>query len=121
MSSFPHASGNLGLNLPIDSTGVIGNVYDAQRVSGGSVQIITLGTSDGVFELQGSNVIKQTGLSDWTDLDTDWVTVDTTPATAPGTCILNLNNFGFRFLRIHFTHTSGTGTASLHFCFKGHG
>lgn len=121
MSSFPHASGNLGLNIPIDSTGVIGNVYDAQRISGGSIQIITTGTSDGVFELQGSNVIKQTGLVDWTDDAVNWVTVDSTPATAPGGCILNLEKFGFRFLRINFTHTSGTGLASLYFCFKGHG
>lgn len=121
MSSFPHASGNLGLQVSIDATGAVGSVYDAQRISGGSIQILTEGTAEGTFSLQGSNVIQKSGQVDWTISDSNWVTVDETAVTAAGTCILNLDNFGFRFLRLFFTNTSGTGTASFHFCFKGHG
>jgi hypothetical protein len=121
MSSFPHASGNLGLAVSLDATGVVGNVYDAVRISGGSIQILTVGTAEGTFALQGSNVIRKDGPVDYTDDNANWATVDQSAVTAGGTCLLNLEDFGFRFLRLFFTNTSGTGTGDFHFCFKGHG
>lgn len=121
MSSLPHASGNLGLSIPLDTTGVVGNVYDAIRISGGSIQIITAGTAEGSFALQGSNVIRKDSEVDYTTDNGNWVTVDTSSVIAGGTCLLNLEDFGFRFLRLFFTNTSGTGAGDFHFCFKGLG
>lgn len=121
MSSFPYASGNLGLGVSLDTTGVVGKVYDALRISGGSIQILTTGTAEGTFALQGSNVVKCDGVEDWTTDNANWATVDTSAITPGGTCLLNLENFGFRFLRLYFTSTSGTGTGDFHHCFKGHG
>ena len=120
MSSFPYSSGSLGLSIDISSSGVKGNVFDALRISGGSIQIKTVGTAEGSFQLQGSNVIIGSGSIPWSTDPADWITVDTSAVTAGGSCLLNIENFGFRFLRMNFLNTNGSGVANLYFCFKGH-
>lgn len=120
MSSFPFTSGKLATAHVLDVDGQVGNVFDAPRLSRGTIQFKITGTVGGNVLVQASNVLDYSGANDWSTDDADWVTVDTTAVSSSGslTILANFDSFASRFLRVYFDRTSGTGTADVWFCFK---
>jgi len=120
MSSFPFTSGKLATNSSLGASGQIGKVFEALRLSRGTVQLLISGTVSGNVIIQGSNVIKSSGDVPYSTDNADWVDVDTTSVVSTGSAniLANFDTFGARFLRVYFTNTSGTGTADSWFCFK---
>ena len=119
MSSFPFTSGKLATAVSLNADGVVGKVFEAQRISKGSVQFIITGTFTGNVLIQASNVIVSSGDKPYSTADADWVTVDTTALTgASGSIMANFDTFGSHFLRVYVDYTSGSATADAWFCFK---
>lgn len=119
MSSYPFTSGKLATAASLNTDGVVGKVFDAQRIARGSVQFKITGTFTGNVLIQGSNVIISEGDVPYSTADADWVTVDTTALTgASGSVLANFDSFGAHFLRIYIDYTSGSATADAWFSFK---
>lgn len=120
MSSFPFTHGKLASAASLASSATLGKVFEALRISRGSVQLVISGTVAGNILIQASNVSSESRPLQHSTADADWVTVDTTAVsiTGSGTVLANFDAFGGRFLRVYFERTSGTGTADVYFCFK---
>lgn len=85
-------------------------VTDLQGVKNPSYQLFWTGTPTGVFVVQGSNRAKRDDTT-----DADWTTpvpLDrpiVQPAGGASNDFVDLSGFPFRFVRIKYTNTSGTG------------
>lgn len=83
-----------------------------------AVQLVFTGTPTGTFSLQGSNDGGQfdgqtlTGVSNWT-------TISTQAVAAAGNHMWNVANAGYRWVRVIYTATSGTGSVTGRFQGKG--
>lgn len=120
MSSFPFAVGQLASAQNLGASTVVGKVFEAIRLTNGSVQMVVTGTVAGNIIIQGSNVIVSSGSDDYSTDPTHWTDIDTTAVsiTTSGTVTAQFDSFGMHFLRVYFQRTSGTGTADVWFCFK---
>ena len=86
------------------------------QIYGFSLQAIFTRTPNGSFKLQGSNQDVKFGSSvtEWTDLSGSTVAV-----TAAGDALFNFNGAFFRWVRLVYTRSSGTGSCSVTFTSKG--
>lgn len=87
-----------------------------------SIQVVFTGTPVGVFKLQASDDQGQpdggtgtaglaTGVTNWTDIADSSQSI-----SAAGDMTWNYANAGFRFVRVVYTRTSGTGTVTSARC-----
>lgn len=100
------------------------STIDMNQYFGGSIQAVWTGASvDGTFKLQISNDIVRvtpstgdvgTEIVNWTDY-----TGSSTTAAGAGDFMWNMVYSNFRWVRLVFTRTSGTGTLNAIFSGKG--
>jgi hypothetical protein len=109
------SAGNMIAN--INSPGI-----DLQDIKGISLQAIYTGSPNGTLKVQVSNDIVDVGSSNdqassvinWTDYPSSSVAI-----SAAGSSIWNYDGFNYRWIRLVFTFSSGTGTLNVSFSGKG--
>jgi len=112
-----------------DSTGAPGSFNAASNFQSGqmtaeyaayfSIQAVISGTAVGVLSLQGSNDVGSpftpfTGATNWTD-----ITGSNANVTGSGSVFWNYQNCGFKWVRMVYTASSGTGTITARYNSKG--
>lgn len=107
----------------LDSIGIL-----IDQMALASIQATFSGAPVGSLELQASNDIvpyapvpgnpvgpdPAANVTNWTT-----ITCSVTPITAAGNFLWNIPNAGYRWVRLHYTATSGTGSLSATFSGKG--
>lgn len=83
---------------------------DLTNMIGFSIQSVTTGNGIGTLAIQGSNdnVINETFSSGVTN----WTTIVTAAVAAPGTIMMNVSDVYYRWTRLVYTRTSGSGSIS---------
>lgn len=95
----------------INSVGV-----DLSFAKDGAVQAVWTGAPVGVLKLQisGDNVPDAASVVNWSDYSGSSINV-----SGPGDAAYNFPNAGYRWLRLVYTKTSGTGTINATYTSKG--
>lgn len=95
------AAGNIAGNLT-------SAVVDCTNMVGFSVQSVTTGTAVGVLTIEASNdnIINDA----YTSRIVNWTTISTAAVAAPGTIMTNISDVYYRWVRLVYTSTSGTGS-----------
>lgn len=95
---------------------------DLQQVALGSIQVVWTGTPVGNFTIEISNDICVVGLTDPAENVVNWTTYTGSTQAAgggSGSFMWNLCEVGYRWVRLKYTKSSSTGTASAIWCGKG--
>lgn len=103
------SNGDMSAN--ISSAGV-----NTESVDNVGVELSWTGTPSGAWKIQASNSSTDGSNGTWTDLS---MTIGSQPTGAAGGFLLDLNQFPFKYVRIVYTKTSGTGTANAYLYAKG--
>lgn len=101
------------------STSIAGDVSSAPflavRLKGFSVQCVTTGSAAGTLKLQASNdagVIPELGEQSATGI-TNWDDVTTVAVSGAGPYTFDSINQNYRWARVTYVHTSGTGNMAV--------
>ncbi len=80
-----------------------------------SIQAVYSGTPVGSLKLQASNDIVTLGAGGGQPAITNWTDISgsTVGISAAGNYLWNVSNFGYRWTRLVYTQTSGTGTLNV--------
>lgn len=92
-------------------------VADCTNMLGFSIQNVTTGNAVGTISVQGSNDPEPN--TSFTNRIVNWTTIVTTPVTAPGNVLINVTDCFYRWVRLTYTRTSGTGTLNAILMGKG--
>lgn len=109
-------------SLTLDSTNMASATITSRGVWLGhiadfSIQLVFTGAPVGTFKLQASNDVgtEDKGGAGWSDTGvTHWTDLDSSQAiSAAGDLMYNYRGAGFRWVRVVYTKTSGTGTITV--------
>lgn len=83
----------------------------------GAIELVWTGDAVGVFSVDGSidNVPNASDVVNWYPTNTDV----NNPAGASSSTLVNLSGVGFRWIRVSYVSTSGTGALNVTFFGKG--
>lgn len=95
------------------------NVPNVDFMLGCAIQCIFIGNATGNLTLQGScDPITDQQLQAGTTV-TNWTDITTSALAAPGTVMFNVSDIGYKWLRIHYAKTGGTGSITINVHAKG--
>jgi len=98
-------------NLTITSTSLASSMSSSEvfveRCTSYSIQIVWTGTPVGEFKLQGS--LDSGAPTNWTD-----ITGSEESVSAAGDLLWNATGVGYKWVRLVFTSTSGSGTLTVY-------
>ena len=94
---------------------ITSNTIDLDSIFGFAIQAVYTGTAVGTLDVQGScdDVASPSLVTNWTPV------TSSASINAPGNTMVNLTNANYRWLRIVYTKTSGTGTLNVNMQEKG--
>lgn len=104
------SAGDMSGNL--NSVGV-----DMLSLPFGAIELIWTGTPTGTFSIDGSidNVSNSGLVTKWYPTGTDV----TNPSGSASSTLVNLSGIGFRWIRVSYTRTSGSGSLTVNVFGKG--
>ena len=91
-------------------------IIDVQYADNVGLQLIFTGTPTGLFYIQGSiNYDPRTTTGDWSNLD-----FSSAPeaAGAADNHLINLNQLPYKYIRVFYDRTSGSGSLSIYFMIR---
>lgn len=101
---------------------VVSSGIDLRHIEVGSVQAEWTGAPVGDFTIEISNDIVAVGLTNPSQFVTNWTTYTGSTQAAgggSGNWVWDIANIGYRWIRLKYTKTSGTGTVNAVWCGKG--
>jgi len=102
------SEGDLILDGTDLSTDIASNAINVARCIAYSIQIVFTGSPTGEFKLQGS-LDDDGDPTNWTD-----ITGSEESVTAAGDLLWNAQGVGYKYVRLVYTSTSGTGTMTVY-------
>lgn len=94
-------------------------VADCTNMLGFSIQAVTTGSGVGVLAVEGSNQPEVNTSFTGNIPSTSWTTIVSANVSAPGSIMINVSDTFYRWVRVVYTRTSGTGTINAILMGKG--
>lgn len=113
--------------LPMSGTVMTGSVNSyalrLDHISNYSIHVQFQGNASGTLKLQASAVPHPAAMMEWERpvLQIPWVDVNSQAIDGVTPVMWNVQNPGYRFVRVVYTHTTGSGTPLGYFMFSGKG
>lgn len=116
--AFPSTAFNA---IPVTGTNVyVSEVIDSQYITAFSAQILSTGTSAGTMLLQGSNLPPPNGELTSNYQPANWGSIGTALAISANTQTMSVYyQIYYRYLRLLYTNSSGTGTITANINMQG--
>ena len=97
------------------------SVVCVEHLFAACIQATWTGTTAGTFQVQASNDVgdvkqpSSPGVTNWTDV----ASATAAPAGSAASGLIHLSDIGYKWLRVKFTRSAGTGAATIRIHAKG--
>lgn len=105
-----------------DNSTLNSTIIPLEQAFGCAIQAVWTGTPNGTIKLQASCDLPVNNIGQGSQTVTNWTDIANTPqviAGSSGNFMWNITSAMYRYVRLTYTNTSGSGTLNAVMCVKG--